>query len=321
MSFEVLSKIAASVKSEYLKGIRLSGTEGGTMMATDLMHTIKMTGIPMAPDVDCFVNQKKLHDAYTTLPQPHILQKPAKITVKDGRLTANISLMENKFPFAVTKKPEGIGYAVEDLVSALAGVIEYLRFDGDQAYVLRGHVYATDGDILVRHGTSFEEPKETRLLTFSKSFIRYLAAIKQEPIELLVDDNTLTMVYEDRWIEAARYPAKLPVDFVKYFEAGLPDDTEWIQLPPDVLDFLSSMCTKAAADSSSITMSEQGIYTIQEDQRSSWIIDYAMPERRFNSNKLNQILKVSDHFYFEHEKRVAFKGKSLEGFLSTLEVG
>ena len=317
MSLALCAKVAQTntKASATHQGIRLKGK---LAMATNMRNTICFNGTSFPENVDCVIDAPTFMNSYKVFKAPKVEQVDKTIVLSEGKTKAEIALSEDFFPFATDKniRPEGtVSVEPKDFLAAVDRISGFLKLATNkispEAYIINGFIYVTDGMFLVRTPLETQFPPQTdRPLTISREFVEIIESVKKVPVEILISQDSFSIVFEDLWVETTRYAGDMPADFESYFAHNASKPTE--AMPEDVLETLKGVCEIGDKDDT-LSFTKMGI-SLMKQGKVTFNIAHAMPSMfLMNCHALKTCLNSGSEFNFEDPKRVIFKGKDVEG--------
>ena len=313
----VLHKITkANTSVPHLKVIRIYDD---TLTATDLVTTMQIKNAPFS-NVDCTVDADTFVRGWELTKSPKLEQIGRTLRITDGNFKMDIHATDVNFPqVSLSSEKSFDPQAFLDAARYLNDYIKREKYatEASQMFVQDGFAYATDGMLCLRKSIGSDIGK----LVVCKTFVEVLAGIKNNPVDGLVDKDSVTIIFEDAVVSSLKLDFDFPLDFGSLF-AELTDNLIGSEISGDFVENLGKLCAyeKSADhilifDSNGVTLDSPGKTLLRLNEKFD-------EEVRLHSSRLAKILKLKSlrlAFNWDPGKTIAFQSKDLDGLLSVAD--
>lgn len=298
----------------HMRSLRLSDCSA---MATDLVTTVWVNGLPIPRTVDCLVDSQKFLEVWSFHESPVVSQESKYLKFKEGRYSNKLPLIDTKtFPFKPTK-PEGESIEIGNLLEVFTSMKSHLKSEAyitasSLLFLLGEHAYYTNGAILVRMPTGTKVPFMKAL---TKPFLQLVTAFEQELVDIVVTDKDFTVVFEDAWVSTRKPGTHTPpVDVVKFFadnQSGkyLNEQVGLLAELRKILAFTKSGDVVGFADTGAYVMREREV-VLEVDVHFGF-------RAKIPADSLKEIISYNPIFGIESNK-LCFRGEGIEGYLGVM---
>lgn len=241
-----------------------------------------------------------------------------KLSIKSGSFKAFVACVENEsFP---TVEPTGVEMdPPSDFMDAIETLAPFVSEDASKQWsrgvMFRGQsAFATNNVILLEYWLGAKFPHE---MNIPAEAIAELLRIKEDPIKLRVDENSITFLYEgDRWLRSSLYSTEWP-DVSKMLEFGGNPEP----VPPgfyEAIEMLKPFTDKL----DSIYLLEDEITTsLEEGEGSSVDVKGVFGKARYSAEHLLLLRDVAETADFrQYPSPGTFRGKNVRGLFTGMRL-
>lgn len=245
------------------------------------------------------------------------LTPAGRLGIKSGKFKAFIPCTNEVFP---EMQPSGEKIKLENgFIDALKTLVPFIAEDASRPWsrgVLfkKQSAYATNNIILIEYWLGYDFPLEVNI---PHAAVKELIRIGKEPEYLMVDDKSVSFIYnDDRWLRTNLLESKWP-DFTEY----LNQPSEQISIPKDFFEDIDSI-SPFVDDLGRIFFNNSNATTsLCEGEGASVDLDMELNTSCFHVKQLLLLNNTAATVDFnQYPKPCPFSGKNLRGVIVGIKI-